>query len=642
MTVNTDLFVTAMDKLWTERYRNVSSDKLRAVWKQIGATFNRQIARHGQTNEGRRWQVLQPGTGQGKTQGLALYCSMLDTEDHPGVLIVTRLKTQADDIAATINDHAGKDVAVAYHTDARCDPAALAFSPVVVICHRAFELSLDAATKRDEAFSAFMTWRTHGRKLVVVDEALDIVEEAYVTYDDVRFLVNALPAEFVAADGPQMQVITTVEHVLKTITNAAKDGRKNGTPVSETMLRTSGEKLAEDFDLTELRQALRSSRLDLRIAKKNDSDENKRLYNVADRVLKGIQATLENWAWYSKKQSGHAINTARLIVPDDAPGAVILDATASSNLIYQLFEDRVEVVPVLEEARRYDNVTLHIARGFAVGKSSMIKKVVGDKDTGTKGVEGDKLMSDLQARLGTDRKVMLVCHKDIEPTMLKYDPVFAEYHVGHWNALDGRNDWRDCDVSVLFGLPYRDDAHTANMYMALQGPQSTEWLRSNGDRPWKTYTDIRQALRCSYLIVAAVQALNRTAMRCVVDQDGNCRPCDAYVLFPDGKEADAVIAGIVKNMPGIKLSTWDYAGTKKKVRRGRFDDALLAFARNMMPGKVSASEIIKALGMTAKAWNNTTTKLRNTDDPLTKALADSGVRYFVKRTGRTQRSYLAR
>lgn len=57
---------------------------------------------------------------------------------------------------------------------------------------------------------------------------------------------------------------------------------------------------------------------------------------------------------------------------------------------------------------------------------------------------------------------------------------------------------------------------------------------------------------------------------------------------------------------------------------------------------VSASEIIRALGMSPKAWNNLTTKLRNADDTLSKSLADIGVRYTVKRTGKTQRSYLAR
>lgn len=474
----------------------------------------------------------------------------------------------------------------------------------------------------------------------MVDEALDIVEEAFVTYGDVRSLIAALPDDFVAEDGPQMQVINKVAHVLKTITHDAQDLSKRGTPASETMLRMSGDKLAEAFDLVPLRQALRSSRLDLKLARKSDKDERQRLYMAADRVLKGIQATLESWAWYSKKQFGHAINTARLIVPDDAPGAVILDATASSNLIYALFEDRVDVLPVPSKARRYDNVTLHTARGFAVGKGSMVRKVNGDDNA--PGTEGNKLMSDLQSRLGTDRKVMLVCHKDIEPTMRSFTPEFGEYHVGHWNALDGRNDWRECDVSVLFGLPYRDDAHTGNMFMAVQGPQTTEWLRSNGDRPWKTHADIRQALRCSYLIVAAVQAMNRTAMRCVVDEAGNCSPCDVFLMLGSGREADTVLEGIVANMPGIKVVDWEYQGTRKRVRRGRFDDALLAFAKNMLPGKVSASDIRKTLGMSPQAWKEMTKKLRDADNTLSKALTLVGVRYLVKGAKRGARVYLAK
>jgi hypothetical protein len=132
MSVIPSIFVAAMSKHWTQKLNNVSSPALCATWDQLAHTFDRQIVAHG-TPEGQRWKVLQPATGTGKTQGLAVYCSLLDAADHPGVLIVTRLKTQADGIAADINAMAGKPgTALAYHGDNRVPVTELPLSPVLI------------------------------------------------------------------------------------------------------------------------------------------------------------------------------------------------------------------------------------------------------------------------------------------------------------------------------------------------------------------------------------------------------------------------------------------------------------------------------------------------------------------------------
>ena len=61
------------------------------------------------------WRILQPPTGTGKTQGTCVYAAMqaeLNREAEGtlkpvGILIVTRLKEDADDIRKTINALAG-------------------------------------------------------------------------------------------------------------------------------------------------------------------------------------------------------------------------------------------------------------------------------------------------------------------------------------------------------------------------------------------------------------------------------------------------------------------------------------------------------------------------------------------------------
>jgi hypothetical protein len=148
MTVNTTEFVAAMTQRWTTDFNNVSSPALEATWAQLASTFNAHIEAHA-SPAGQRWRVLKPATGSGKSQGLAVYCSMLPLENHPGVLVVTRLKTQADDIAQVINELAvargiNEPVAVAYHGDNRLPAVQLAFHPVVVVTHKAYEIGMDA------------------------------------------------------------------------------------------------------------------------------------------------------------------------------------------------------------------------------------------------------------------------------------------------------------------------------------------------------------------------------------------------------------------------------------------------------------------------------------------------------------------
>jgi len=55
-----------------------------------------------------------------------------------GIMIVTRLKAQADEVVSDINAYVGRHVAVADHTDSRATPEQLHESDIVVITHAAY------------------------------------------------------------------------------------------------------------------------------------------------------------------------------------------------------------------------------------------------------------------------------------------------------------------------------------------------------------------------------------------------------------------------------------------------------------------------------------------------------------------------
>ncbi len=629
MTVEPTRFVEAMTGHWQGALRNVPSEALKATWRQMATTFNDQIAACG-TPLGQRWKVLQPATGTGKSQGTALYCSMIPEINHPGVLIVTRLKCQADELAETINKLAGKDIAAAFHSDSERHVASLAFVPVLIITHRAYELGLDAINKGQPErsnWSAFTTWEASSRKLVIIDEALDIVEEAQITAEDVRVLRSILPIDIAQRFPSQMAALDMVEQVLTKMALVAKAQEH------EKVLWRGEMPLPEGLDFTPLRRALREVRLDHKLLRRTDLGENKRLAQRYDEIIKNVHLTLSNWNFYAKKMAQHTMNTARLIVPEDVTGAIVLDATASSNLIYQLFEEKADVLPAPANARRYDNVTLHVSKGHAVGKVAMAKVAP---------QEASKLLANLATTLGRDRKVFVCCHHRIEPHVIACEHPFKALDAGHWGAIDGRNTWENFDTAVIFGLPYRDNIWSANCYMALQGLQSSAWLQSEGDRPFKTHRDIRHALSVGQLVVNIVQAVNRVQCRRVIDGEGNCLPTDVFILLPGDRTGDEVLSGVVANMPGIRVADWQYDHAKRKARRSNHEESLARYAVSLSPGKREASKIRGELAIPSATWERLTSKLRDPSTGLYQRLQAAACFYTVERAGRTERGYLVK
>jgi hypothetical protein len=208
--------------------------------------------------------------------------------------------------------------------------------------------------------------------------------------------------------------------------------------------------------------------------------------------------------------------------------------------------------------------------------------------------------------------------------------------VGHWNAIDGRNDWQDFDTAVIFGLPYRDKIWSANTFMALRGLQTNDWLNNEGDRPFKQYRDVRKALEIGRLTVEIVQAVNRVRSRRVIDAEGNCSPVDVFIMLPDDETGRSIIEGIEKEMTGIKVIEWDYARhstVKRKVRRSNFAEALEAFAKVMPVGRQSATDVRNFLKMSRRTFMTLAEQLRDTGSDLAKALAEHGVRYETSING---------
>ena len=617
-------FTDEMENYWSERLGNVSSEALRNVWFQLARVFGRYAMGETHRNE---WTVLQPPTGSGKTQGTVVYCSMLTRitgRSHPGALIVTRLKTDADRIAEQINALSGSmNEAFAYHSDTKdkVKITDLENYPVLVITHRAYELALDLLGQDgniQQTWPFFYNWKNTNRRLVVIDEALDIVEHSQAALEGLRLTEATLSQSIRTRFTLEVQCLNEVIEILDAYEKRTRKEKVKEHRVLEALIK--GETLP---DFTALRQVMRKEiRYDQQLGK-NDNLEQQRLRELHDSRIRDLNNIVKSWIYYAHTEYQPTLNTARLLVPENIQGAVVLDATASSNVLYELFKS-AEVITPPPGSRNYRNVTLHISRGHNTGKRYMRNKA---KELSR------ELIGELNEKLGEDKKVFICTHKDVEPVLDSYQPEF-ELKTGHWGAVDGSNEYRDCDTAVIFGLPYRPNTWSANAFMALKGPQSTEWLQQSDKRKWNRHEDIRKSLKHGQIITSIIQAINRVRCRKVIDAEGNCPNTDVYLMLPHDGIAEEILKGIRKEMPGIRTVSWNFSSARRKVKRSNHELALSKFIMNMNIGRQAITIVKKTLGMSSTTCESLIRKMKDENSDLYKTMTKKGAKYLSEGPGK--------
>lgn len=253
-----------------------------------------------------------------------------------------------------------------------------------------------------------------------------------------------------------------------------------------------------------------------------------------------------------------------------------------------------------------------------------------------------RLAHDLERRLPASSSVFLCTH-NANAHIAKGDGIgFERFAVGHWNAVDGRNDWADYDTAVIFGLPYRDQIWANNTFFAVQGVQTDEWLK---EPTWKDHADVRRVMRQRQLSVMVIQAINRIRLRRVVDEEGRCPGANAYIVLPRDADGDAILASILADMPGLKVADWPFEmdGPKvKRPRKGSAHEALLSYMSSRLPGSTPLTAIKRELSLTDTGLKRLKEVLGNKQHPTTKALNVISVEYAVTGRGRGAKSFLVK
>jgi hypothetical protein len=621
-------FSVRMRQHWSETLNMPTPPALGAARRLLAEEFQRLIINNA-TDPSRSASVVLPlPTGSGKTQGTCLYASMQAelnlsaTDNKPvGIVIITRLIEDADDIAKQINGLAGRVVAVAHHTKNKADAMAVFNSDVLVICHQAFLNAAKAWSVQDrDRWHRISNWRGGDRHLVIVDEALgNVVESNRVTAANLTTVLLSIPHHLRESFPEAINSLEVMVGWLKT--------QETGDATDNSRLLWGEGSENSTLEIRLLREAVRGLDFDPSLYK----DE---APSVVDNMLQDVEAMFASAAYYFKSGVQHSINSATYLLPPGLPAAVILDATANNDLLYRLLEGRVHVATIPPNVRDYSNVTLHYAR-----TSSGLGKSVCDD---TKHLRLPRLAKHLSEEIAPGRSVFLCVHKHSEALANTFITDDLKLNVGHWGAIDGKNTWKDCDVAVIFGLPYMDQRRAIDNLFATRGPQDTEWLQNNTH---KKKVNLVNVIMQRHLSTSVVQAINRICCRKVIDEQGNCSKADIYLLLPKNWQGDAILDDIQANMPGIDCVPWDFEPDGPKVYAPRSSSAhaaIISLMQGRGAGMTPFPLIQRELSLTKKQISRVKEQMLNGASNIAKALREMGVSYLVTGSGRGSKSFLVK
>jgi hypothetical protein len=604
----------------------------------MASTFQRAISDAAKGTDSPCWRVLQPPTGSGKTRGACLYAAMqadANKDDHEhhspvGVLIVTRLIDQADEMAREINDHARRVVAVSHHSEKPATTEELHSSDVLVITHQAYVNASERLNRNQTTqWDRFISWRGGKRLLTIIDEALaNVIENNKITVSNLAQVLGYIPLVVRAALPEQVRALEALHRVL--VSHAEHQSTSEDHPARLLWDDTSAA-VTQVTDMSALRAAMKPLRYDVLVLGEDNDPRRAKIALRVDATLQEAQAIMEQWAYYAQKGQEHSLNSSSFLIPECVPGPVVLDATAHANFLWDLLEEKAQIVLTPPRTRDYSNVTLHVARATGLGKHSMIKNIR---------TRFPRVLSALEKEIGPERSVFMCMHKDTEHVAKTYEHPFARFDVGHWGAIDGRNDWSTYHTAVILGLSYRDYVWSTNQFFALQGPQDDAWMQ---EPSWKGYSDVRQVMEQRQLSVSIIQAINRVRCRRVIDAQGRSPSADIFIILPKDKTGDAILRDIHADMPELKEVPWAFEldGTKvRKARKGTSHCALITLMSNRLPGSTAMPNIQRELGLGTSKLKELKAVLRDASHPTTAALRDIGVEYVVRGAGRGAKSYL--
>ncbi|AVX02573.1 hypothetical protein MXMO3_00025 [Maritalea myrionectae] len=538
----------------------------------------------------------------------------------PGVLIVVRTIRDADTIVQKINNLQGNQLAQAWHSEnAVSNPTEV---PFLVVTHKKYMLAIEASQLQASwNLDQIVNFEMGCRQLTFIDEKIELSQNCHVTLKALRLAISSID-EF--GRGLFPTEATYLDVLLEILAKKSDGSADNKHQIVEMA----------DFgcppDFSALIKYLNRQRLDHDFTGRNDIECRRGALEIVTEALK-LFGTLKNgYLMLSKTGADTFLSTSSRIPHRNA---IVLDATAELDFEYTLHSEHVYVHSIGNELRNYQNATLNVNYGNRTGKSSL-------KDNAA--LLASELYQSLQTQVQPHCQTLVCCHKVAlnEFAAVPYTDIFTD--TANYGNLDGRNDWSEYDTILVAGLSHRDEISLRLAYMAALGPQTEEWLNSQYDRVQVDGHDPIAKLKLSANVTSLVQALNRIRIRRIIDEEGNCAPCNAYLLLgAKTGQGGEVLKQVISAMPNIVVSEFEIDGqaTKRKPKTQNRNRKLLDFfSGTRLYGKYSIAEVTSETRLSSSTLKRIIRDLNNNASELSQAATAIGLSHFSS-TGRSGSSY---
>jgi hypothetical protein len=594
-------------------------------WHQLEQAVSAAPDRH-------HWQIIQWPTGTGKTEALTVLCSTLGLEHHSAALIITKFTDEADEIVRRINDQSGLTLASAAHGKSSMTEQAMTESRVLVITHEAYRLALREAHDRSDSstrLDLYHRYHHSTRDWIIIDEAFNWIDAYEADLDELSAMCAALLAHVRNVHFDNLQALLSAVRADYDVSESDRLLSDEATHLLASIDIDQLKAIVKDTP-TEAIELWRNSSLHRRIEETAFSPTQTRFTSFKSEYL-AILGRLDaikriGHCWVSQRRSRIRLHSSRLLLNTNRPCGVILDATASIDRTYDLLADRVTILPRPKNMRTYRNVRVHISHPHRVGKEHLAKHAA---------TEWPTLARELSGKISVSSKVLTITHKSTK-SLLKDKLSCRRHCIAHWHNLDGKNEWRDADAILLFGLPYPDNIAPTDIFHACTGQWSMEWF--DGNREYAGYSDIMTAIKYGLMARSVVQAVNRARCRIIIDDQGNCEPTDVFILLPRGVVGDLMVAAIQAEMPDAKLLPWT-ALPARSPSITPSEKALVDELRRVTRHDVyTKTRVIDRLGITSRTFDRMSATLRKPGSPLAQELAAIGVAFHSTK-GRGKMTY---
>lgn len=612
--------VEAMKREWVRNRKLCSNPALEHTWLTISRAFQEMA----HTNSGEfaddsrgKVVVIPAPTGAGKTTSIYQYFAACDVETIPATLIVVRMKEDAENLAKGLNELLGQEVAGFHHSDKPKDYDGLVGTKILTICHASYEKALQEEWEKQllgetsDSFDKFL--RTEGgfatRPMIIIDEEFELITTANVSaYKGNNTLglnlIETLPYEIIQNFQDEFFVVNALKKYLETTTQDKETAEGLAGLFRSAFFGDVAKFLP--LDLSEAVKDLRFNELQQEVAKldfalaysiDNQSAAKRKLEVLSIlRELLVIQHTNTNFT--SREGNEATLNAATSIIPEGIKMAVVLDATGNINELYHQMNG-VEVVALPDNIRNYQNLTIKVAR-MATGRSTL-------SDTPSKMKKSVEMLKSIDTVEVKGRPSLVITHKDTATALSRTRNLNSE--VAWWGAIDGKNDWKDCPVVILYGLNHKRDTYYKRRALGATG----------GISSWKEEEQ-------SDLSVEVVQAIARGAIRKPIDNDGNCQPCEAFLTLPKGSLGDAILNTVISQFPNCSVVDWKLPQPAKATKQSlTANEKKFVRAATKLKAKTSFAKVVELAKLTKRQGEVFKSKVEDTTSELYKALQETGV-----------------